>query len=133
MNDSIKPRRNPAGDYEVGYCRPPKGSQFQKGKSGNPAGRRRKAQPEPMRSASAQVAARTQELLQENPDFLAKALLKALANGKVSAFKIVRDLLAESESGKTCNCPGPVLVVPGMATDIEAWLKHADEAQAQYR
>lgn len=27
-------------DYEVGYGRPPKHGQFQKGKSGNPSGRR---------------------------------------------------------------------------------------------
>lgn len=29
----------PPGDYEVGYGRPPKGSQFQAGQSGNPKGR----------------------------------------------------------------------------------------------
>jgi hypothetical protein len=28
-------------DYEVGYCRPPKQHQFQRGQSGNPRGRRR--------------------------------------------------------------------------------------------
>jgi len=30
---------NVAGDYEVGYGKPPKDSQFSKGKSGNPKGR----------------------------------------------------------------------------------------------
>jgi hypothetical protein len=29
----------PPGDYKVGYGRPPKGSQFQSGQSGNPKGR----------------------------------------------------------------------------------------------
>jgi hypothetical protein len=28
-----------AGDYEIGYSKPPKSTQFQKGQSGNPAGR----------------------------------------------------------------------------------------------
>ena len=28
-----------AGDYEIGYGKPPKNRQFQKGRSGNPAGR----------------------------------------------------------------------------------------------
>lgn len=28
-------------DYEVGYCKPPKGKQFQPGQSGNPKGRRK--------------------------------------------------------------------------------------------
>jgi hypothetical protein len=33
------------GDYEVGYGRPPKTSQFKKGQSGHPGGRRRKSGP----------------------------------------------------------------------------------------
>lgn len=32
-------RKNKKNDYEVGYKRPPKQSQFQKGQSGNPSGR----------------------------------------------------------------------------------------------
>src|SRR5215207_8933320 len=28
----------PKGDYEIGYCRPPKATQFQRGQSGNPRG-----------------------------------------------------------------------------------------------
>src|SRR5262245_35860500 len=39
-----KDKETPGGDkngYEVGYCRPPKHSQFRPGHSGNPAGRRR--------------------------------------------------------------------------------------------
>ena len=27
------------GDYEVGYCKPPRGAGFKKGQSGNPRGR----------------------------------------------------------------------------------------------
>jgi hypothetical protein len=30
-----------AGSYEVGYCKPPTGTRFQKGQSGNPKGRRK--------------------------------------------------------------------------------------------
>ena len=32
-------KKEPAGDYEVGYSRPPKNRQFKKGRSGNPNGR----------------------------------------------------------------------------------------------
>jgi hypothetical protein len=32
-------RRKASGDYQVGYGRPPSGSRFQPGKSGNPCGR----------------------------------------------------------------------------------------------
>jgi hypothetical protein len=34
-----EPPKNPPGDYEVGYGRPPRRSQFQPGHSGNPNGR----------------------------------------------------------------------------------------------
>jgi hypothetical protein len=33
------PKRTPTGDYEVGFCRPPKHSQFKPGESANPRGR----------------------------------------------------------------------------------------------
>jgi hypothetical protein len=35
----IPPRKGGAGDYEVGYGRPPKETRFQPGRSGNPKGR----------------------------------------------------------------------------------------------
>ena len=34
-----EPPKNPRGDYEIGYGRPPRRSQFQPGHSGNPNGR----------------------------------------------------------------------------------------------
>ena len=36
-----KPKNTPSGDYEIGYGKPPKATQFQPGKSGNPRGRPR--------------------------------------------------------------------------------------------
>jgi uncharacterized protein DUF5681 len=48
QDDKVGPNESMAGaakatkhDYEVGYCRPPKQHQFQRGQSGNPRGRRR--------------------------------------------------------------------------------------------
>ena len=38
-NNEEQPKASSAGTYEVGYGKPPKNSQFQKGKSGNPKGR----------------------------------------------------------------------------------------------
>jgi hypothetical protein len=43
MSEDGESKRKPEGDYEVGYCKPPKASQFQKGRSGNPRGRRKNA------------------------------------------------------------------------------------------
>jgi hypothetical protein len=36
-----KQKRQPTGDYEVGYCRPPAHHRFQPGQSGNPTGQRK--------------------------------------------------------------------------------------------
>jgi len=38
-----KKSRSTANSYSVGYCRPPRRSQFKPGQSGNPTGKRRKA------------------------------------------------------------------------------------------
>ena len=34
-------KRRPGARYRIGYCRPPKRTQFKKGQSGNPKGRRK--------------------------------------------------------------------------------------------
>jgi len=41
MSDDFKSKKQPTGDYDVGYCRPPKSGQWQKNQSGNPKGRRK--------------------------------------------------------------------------------------------
>jgi len=41
MRDDFKSKKQPTGNYEVGYCRPPKSGQWQKDQSGNPKGRRK--------------------------------------------------------------------------------------------
>ena len=39
MSDDSKSKKQPTGDYGVGYARPPKSGQWLKGQSGNPKGR----------------------------------------------------------------------------------------------
>lgn len=39
-----RPKQQPTGDYEVGYCRPPEEHRFPPGTSGNPKGRPKKAE-----------------------------------------------------------------------------------------
>ena len=41
---SKKQKRQPTGDYEIGYCRPPAQHRFRPGQSGNPTGQRRSRQ-----------------------------------------------------------------------------------------
>jgi len=41
MSDTCHPDDEPSREYEVGYGKPPRHSQFQKGQSGNPRGRKK--------------------------------------------------------------------------------------------
>lgn len=47
-------------EYEVGYKKPPKSTQFKKGQSGNPAGRKKKPKPESIYQAFVLLANETQ-------------------------------------------------------------------------
>ena len=49
-----------AKEYEVGYKKPPKSTQFKKGQSGNPAGRKKKPKPESIYQAFIFLANETQ-------------------------------------------------------------------------
>lgn len=40
MSKTNRPKKQPTGDYPIGFCRPPKAYRFPKGKSGNPYGTR---------------------------------------------------------------------------------------------
>ena len=42
-NSDLDDFTSPEEIYEVGYCKPPKDTQFKKGQSGNPKGRRKKS------------------------------------------------------------------------------------------
>lgn len=73
-------------DYEVGYCRPPKHTQFQKGQSGNPEGR-----PKSKKSGQTDIS----ELLNEP--------VKVKAGGKARTMQsfeaIVRQLAKKALGG----------------------------------
>ena len=91
-------------DYEVGYGKPPKASQFKKGQSGNPRGRPRK-QPK-------DVAAHMAELLAENrtvrvdgkpvrmsgEELIARRLMEKALKGDPKAFDKVHQLKAQHAS-----------------------------------
>ena len=96
---SARPEEEPEGsfekngtvkEYEVGYGRPPTQSQFKKGRSGNPTGRRRYTESE-----------RTQQLLREEG---ARVLTLRQGNRveKITAVRAaVRSLFLEAAKGKT--------------------------------
>lgn len=66
MTDNHNNENHNQNDYEVGYKKPPKHSQFKKGQSGNPKGRPPKEPPETMLNAL--IEALEKEHLIQNGD-----------------------------------------------------------------
>ena len=88
------PKHPPKGDYEVGYGKPPKGSQFKPGKSGNPKGRP-KAPPkfedllakEANKTVTAIIDGKKKTLKQA--EVVIKALMQKAMKGDIVAAKVV--------------------------------------------
>ena len=66
---------------EFGYAKPPKHSQFPKGKSGNPGGR-------PKNDLAREIA---QGVFEEEPELIRQAFRKALQKGNAYVFKELGD------------------------------------------
>ena len=71
-------RNQPKGDYEVGKNRPPKHTQWKKGQSGNPKGRRR---------LSSNLAECSKEVLREVVPILIRGKLVRMTVAKAIAYK----------------------------------------------
>ena len=54
-----KQKRQPTGDYDVGYCRPPAQHRFRPGQSGNPSGERKGSQLKTVADEFNEIAATT--------------------------------------------------------------------------
>jgi hypothetical protein len=96
-NDSAPSRKR---DYEIGYGRPPKGSQFKKGQSGNPSGRRRYTQTDRARQLMSQelfrrVSVREGDKVRHMPaaQALIRSLMLAAIKGKSAAAKEIVAML----------------------------------------
>ncbi len=104
-NDGSRPsKKQPTGDYEVGYCRPPRASQWPRGQSGNPRGRRRRSNKRHQdivrilrEELIAQVSAIEggSEVMIDMLRFLAKQLLADLVKGNpAQRLRLFKELLA---------------------------------------
>ena len=92
--------RNP--DYAVGYGRPPEHSRFKKGRSGNPAGRRRYAQSERgwrllWQEANRKLMLREGDKIEKITAIRAaiRSLFVSAAKGKTAALKMVLQAMSE--------------------------------------
>ena len=119
----------------VGYCRPPKKNRFQKGQSGNPAGRPKKEKPandlrsilERAASEEVVVGGKVRSML----EIEIMSLQRKAAKGDVAASRHLAKL--REQAGFDRPSPGGgVLVVPG-TVPIDEWSIAAARQQAKYR
>ena len=101
-----------SGDYLVGYRRPPVGTQFQKGQSGNPSGR-----PKGSKGISDVIAAALSEKVTVTMNGKRQTITKLqaaftqmanqAAGGDAKAAKLMIELLHQSEARDDARANGP--------------------------
>ena len=117
-------KRQDPNTYDVGYCKPPKATQFRKGQSGNPRGRRKP--PKTPRDVLKQALNQKMSVRQDGVvtrmsvlELIINSLTRLAIKGETRAVAQVLRLIHE------LNVHGPepgqygVLVVPGRATPEE--------------
>jgi len=150
MASDSEVKRQPTGDYGVGYCRPPEGTRFTKGRSGNPKGRPK---------GTKNIATYLDEILQERipvrvggktkkmskvQAMLHSVMLKAM-NGDPKALASIITLARTSgllePIAKERGSPSGVLMVPmwpdhspdGLQRLEEEVARRQDELQARVK
>lgn len=89
-----------SGDYNIGYGRPPKSSQFKPGQSGNPAGRKR-SQPtmvdilRQILNERVEVQINGERKKLKKHELLIRGIVNRAVNGEVRASKQALDLMKE--------------------------------------
>ncbi len=127
-------------NYEVGYGRPPKRTQFKKGQSGNPKGRpkqRSDIQSTLERTLAEPFTYREGEVVREmsaEKAVLYAQVLKAM-HGDQTAFNFVMKLakrcgLIAPRQDPSAEAPCGILLVPDPVS-VKEWLKMAKETHAQ--
>jgi hypothetical protein len=132
-----------AGDYKVGYGKPPRDTRFKKGQSGNPRGRPKgrknmKTAVEAAFNRKVSVRANGKMRRMIRGEYIIEDIFQKAAKGSESHLALVVRL--SQLSGLFQEPPGPsehrsgVLVVPPPMT-LEEWEKamrdHQDKARAQ--
>lgn len=126
-------------NYEVGYRKPPKSTRFQKGKSGNPRGRPRKAQ-KPIYEILQDLLSETVVLTEGNRRrrvSIDEALLRRfLANALKGEPRELLTMLKLFQSIGALKPPeaeqqGGVLVLPANYKTYDEWVKAAEEHQIE--
>ena len=126
------------GDDEVGYCKPPKKSQWKKGTSGNPGGRKRESNSRITHMIASILDEKVPATLQGKKKRITtfEALFRAQVQrafksdqGFKELMKLVDRFFPQLAPDHVC---GGVIVVPAQMP-VDEWEKWAGERQAKYR
>lgn len=96
-------------DYEVGYGKPPKDTRFKKGRSGNPAGRKKKVMPISLEEAiklelNKKIALTNKDGVKEKIS-LFSLLARSLVQDAIKNDGPSRKILLQSKNILKCNIP----------------------------
>ncbi len=103
-------KADPEASYEVGYCKPPKDTQWQKGQSGNPSGKKKKEESllEKLKKLAAKEVIVQQNgvsvAMTQEDAMLATAYFKAI-NGDFKNFKFLYEQLAAAAGQSEITAP----------------------------
>ena len=106
--------KKPPGGYKVGYGKPPKETQFQKGKSGNPKGKPKASQPLEavfLREGARLVTIKSGESVQKvaKRDALVRRLIDMARQGDIAAARLaLPHLFAAAASGAEPEAAAPL-------------------------
>lgn len=139
MTDETQEKKEPDGEYEVGYKKPPPNHQFPKGVSGDPKGR-----PKGSKNHSTIVkealAKKTTATLEGKPvkmtmlEVMILGQINKAAKGDTRAFKAMMDEARKAEViDSNGNLSHGAVYVPGMIKDANAWEEIAAKQQAPHR
>ena len=108
MREELKPKKQPTGDYPVGYCRTAQHTRYKPGQSGNPNGR-------PKRKLSGDIGESANNLLAETGWVEIGGKRKRVTNAGKVALVLIRDTL----QGKS-----------GAARELYRWLRDYRERKS---
>jgi hypothetical protein len=122
---------------KTGYCSPPVHTQFQKGQSGNPKGRPKRAKGEQDMASLLTQELNARITIQENgksmvvskQEALVKRVVNSALNGDQRAFTQLMKSLAHASARKPVDHPqGGVLLIPYPPDTEEEWERRAQKS-----